>query len=439
VEVGGFDLVDQLKRYLMWRDRGYMSSNGRCFDIGITVGEALLKFERTGEPFSGVRGPKKAGNGSLMRVAPVPLFFAGEVEKAIELSGESSRTTHQEPATLDACRYMGALIVGALQNRPKEDLLADRFTPIAGYWSRKGLCPEIDEVASGSFKRREPPEIRGSGHVVRSLEAALWAFWKSDSFAEGCLLAVNLGDDADTTGAIYGQLAGAFYGDSGIPASWRDFLAKRDLILNLADRLYQAADRSRSATAPTAPGNEKGISSPMPFSRSYWVLPDKLLAGAYPGAPTAEEEERKLRALLDLGVTCFVNLMEESETAPDGKPIRQYAAVMNRLSLDRGLNVVQLCHPIKDVSVPSREKMTEILNDIDAAIAQGRRVYVHCLGGRGRTGTVIGCWLVRHGIASPRTAVQKIHRLRARTPDRDLPSPETQAQRLMVEGWRSGM
>src|SRR6202007_592417 len=97
---------------------------------------------------------------------------------------------------------------------------------------------QIGEIASGSFKHREPPVIAGSGYVVKSLEAALWAFHRSSDFREGCLLAVNLGDDADTTGAIYGQLAGVFYGEQAIPAAWKAMVEKRELIIDLADRLY---------------------------------------------------------------------------------------------------------------------------------------------------------------------------------------------------------
>jgi len=96
-------------------------------------------------------------------------------------------------------------------------------------------------VAEGSFLRREPPEIRGSGYVVATLEAALWAFARTDTFRDGALRVVNLGDDADTTGAVYGQLAGAFYGESGIPAEWLSRLCLRESIESLADRLYALA------------------------------------------------------------------------------------------------------------------------------------------------------------------------------------------------------
>jgi ADP-ribosylglycohydrolase len=168
------------------------------------------------------------------------MFYARDPENAVRMSGESSRTTHGTAACIDACRYYGGLIVGAVMGENKANLLAPHYSPVVGLWERDSLCPEIDEVAEGSFRRREPPEIVGSGYVVRSLEAALWAFHRSDTFRQGCLLAVNLGDDADTTAAIYGQLAGAHYGIEGIPREWRDAIAQGELILGLADGLLDA-------------------------------------------------------------------------------------------------------------------------------------------------------------------------------------------------------
>jgi len=144
---------------------------------------------------------------------------------------------------VDACRYLAALIVGAIAETPKEQLLSRRYSPVPGYWSKKPLTQEINEIAAGSFKVLEPPGIKGSGYVVKSLEAALWAFHKTDSFQDGCLLAVNLGDDADTTAAVYGQIAGAFYGEEGIPESWRKKLAGRDLIESFAERLFQSINK----------------------------------------------------------------------------------------------------------------------------------------------------------------------------------------------------
>jgi len=99
----------------------------------------------------------------------------------------------------------------------------------------------MDGIACGSFSRTEPAAITGSGYVGKSLEAVLWAFFKTSAFVEGCLAAVNLGDDADTTAAIYGQIAGAYYGINEIPRRWRDLIALKDTIESLADGLYQAA------------------------------------------------------------------------------------------------------------------------------------------------------------------------------------------------------
>jgi len=243
IELNGFDPIDQLQRYLQWYQAGHLSSTGQCFDIGNTVRSALMRFQRTGEPYCGSTKPRSAGNGSIMRLAPVPLFFAQNPQEAIEMSGMSSRTTHGAPTAIDACRYLGALIVGAVKGSTREELLSSYYSPIADYWTKHTLVKEIDAIAAGSFKHRQPPEIKGKGYVVASLEAALWAFYHSESFEEGCLLAVNLGDDADTTGAVYGQLAGAFYGKQGIPQSWRDKLAYYDLIEDFAEQLFSLAQQ----------------------------------------------------------------------------------------------------------------------------------------------------------------------------------------------------
>lgn len=213
--------------------------------MGRTVRNALTKFEQTGAPFCGDTNPETAGNGSLMRLAPVPLYFARDARLAIELAGESSRTTHGARAAVDACRYFGALIVGALNGASKKELLSSFYSPMSGLWQESDLCGEIKEIARGSYKKKKPPFIKGTGYVVKSLEAALWAFDTSDDFKTGCLRAVNLGNDADTTAAIYGQLAGCFYGVQGIPADWLDKVAKRDLIESFAGKLYTGSQNPR--------------------------------------------------------------------------------------------------------------------------------------------------------------------------------------------------
>lgn len=235
----GFDPIHQLTTYCRWYRGGHLSSTGVCFDIGNATAGALHRFERLPAPFCGSTDTRSAGNGSLMRLAPVPLAFATKPGVAIERAADSSRTTHAAEECVDACRYYAGLIVGAVQGLGKDELLSASWSPVANLWSEQSLSPKIAKIAAGSFKERMPPAIRGLGYVVPSLEAALWAFFRSDSFRNGALLAVNLGDDADTTGAIYGQLAGAYYGDAGIPEEWRQQLALRDLIESFSESLFE--------------------------------------------------------------------------------------------------------------------------------------------------------------------------------------------------------
>lgn len=228
----GFDLRDQLDRYLRWLRDGYLSSAEYAFGLGHTVSRALARYELTGDAYSsGLTEPLSAGNGSLMRLAPVPLFFAADRAEAIRFSGESSRATHATRLAIDGCRYFGALVAGAAAGLPKDDILAEDYF-------EGELAPEVEAVARGSFRRDDPPDA--SGYVVHTLEAALWALARSESFREGALLAVNLGGDADTTAAVFGQLAGALEGEDAIPAEWRERLVRRQLVERMADALYGA-------------------------------------------------------------------------------------------------------------------------------------------------------------------------------------------------------
>jgi ADP-ribosyl-[dinitrogen reductase] hydrolase len=234
----GFDARDQMERYVRWWRDGENSSTGRCFDIGNATAAALRRYVEDGDPYAGSADPHQAGNGSLMRLAPVVLWFAGDPARAEEMAAASSRTTHAAVEAVDACRYAARLLVRALAGAPKATLLS---TP------GDDLAPAVAAVAAGSYRDGEPPAIRGTGYVVRSLEAALWAFHRADSFRDGALAAVNLGEDADTTGAIYGQIAGAHYRADGIPADWLAALHERDRLRRLATALH---DRRPVASPP---------------------------------------------------------------------------------------------------------------------------------------------------------------------------------------------
>ena len=231
---GAFDPVDQLERYARWRREGYLSSTGRCFDIGGTVSEALRTFERSGNPRSGPTSPNRAGNGSIMRLAPVVLAFHPDRIAIDRYAAESSVTTHGAPEAVASCRILGGIVGAMLAGDGKAEALS---TVRPADW----MSPRLRQIAAAEYRGNGAEEVRGSGYAVDSLEAALWSFERTESFEAAILLAANLGDDADTTAAVCGQLAGAFYGASGIPARWRDKVAMGAMIEEWALRLLRAA------------------------------------------------------------------------------------------------------------------------------------------------------------------------------------------------------
>ena len=267
----GFVPYDQLVRYKWWRRYGYMSATGHCFDIGEATSDSIDVFEHRQSTLAKKQHLRLdqldylsdrlqlakfpvycsrtgvAGNGALMRLAPVPLFFRKHLEEAIVLSGYSGQITHGDEKAFDACRYYGALIFAALNGYDKGELLDDTFYVKHKPWfGQKLLCREIQAIAEGSYKKPGgyADGIRGKGYIVDALEAALWAFWSDEgSFEKGVLAAVNLGDDTDTTAAIYGQLAGAYYGYKKLPKKWTDQVYARKFILNLSKWIAYEGER----------------------------------------------------------------------------------------------------------------------------------------------------------------------------------------------------
>jgi len=229
IEKKGFDPIDQMDRYWNWYKNGYLSSTGRCFDIGNTVSYALDRYERTKNPFSGSTSPNMAGNGSLMRLAPIPIYYCPNLEKTIHFAGESSRTTHGAQECIEACQLFAEMIFLALSGQSKDQVLLQTKVSISS--------PKIKAIADGGYSSKPISQIRGTGYVVESLEAALWCFHQTDTFESAILQAANLGDDADTTAAICGQIAGAFYGETSIPNTWLNKLQMRKEITELANQL----------------------------------------------------------------------------------------------------------------------------------------------------------------------------------------------------------
>lgn len=229
---GRLDPGDLMTRFVAWRNEGHNSVTGECFDIGRATAAALDRYERTGEPLAGSAAPDTAGNGSLMRLAPVAIRWWRDPGQAREAARRQSRTTHAAAEAVAACDYFAGALVEAIAGRPKDFVLRSR--------TLAAESGKIAEVAAGSWRAKNRDEIRSTGYVVHTLEAALWAVGSTDSFQEALILAVNLGRDADTVGAVTGQLAGALRGFEAIPDSWLSALAWRDRLRESAGNLFEA-------------------------------------------------------------------------------------------------------------------------------------------------------------------------------------------------------
>lgn len=232
IEKKEFDAFDQMDKYYKWFSQGYNSSEEDCVDIGNATRSALYRFDDCGQPYCGDPSRSNAGNGSIMRLAPIGIFYQQNISALLKYAALSSKTTHSAPQCINSCKFLAYLISEAIAGTDKKTLLSD------GFWKFETLDESLNEILNGKYKEKNPPEINGAGYVITTLEAALWAFYHTNTFEEGALKVVNLGRDADTTGAVYGQIAGAFYGLESIPVKWLDKLYQKEHIESLAEKLY---------------------------------------------------------------------------------------------------------------------------------------------------------------------------------------------------------
>lgn len=241
-----FDATDLMERFVAWWQTGAYSSNGVCFDIGITTRQALERFVETGNPLAGTDDPMSAGNGALMRLAPVALWGLRVGEAAMRRTArQQSATTHAAAACLDASEAFAVMLFDAIRGGSKDSVLEN-----AGRTQTGG---EIRDVLAGRWRSKSRRGIASSGYVVHTLEAALWCVAGTDGFEEAALMAANLGDDADTVAAVTGQLAGAIYGAQAIPAPWLLRLAKREDLEAAARSLIESEPRVHRKSGPQRP------------------------------------------------------------------------------------------------------------------------------------------------------------------------------------------
>jgi ADP-ribosyl-[dinitrogen reductase] hydrolase len=240
----GWDLSDQARRYLDWYHYGRYSVIDRCFDIGMGTSHALHQFELHGDPLrSASDSTMSSGNGSIMRLAPVPIRYGHLAhENPLELARyaeESSLPTHASDQCLSTCRYLALVLSGLIEGLNRSDVLDPEWFALRELHGHNPPHSALQPTIDGSFRTKTESEISSSGYVIDTIEAALWAFHDAASFEEAVLRAVNLGVDADSVGAVCGQLAGAYWGEERIPREWRNNLARRDLIDPVLDRLVE--------------------------------------------------------------------------------------------------------------------------------------------------------------------------------------------------------
>ena len=233
------DVRDLMDRFVRWWRRGDYSHTGECDDIGNTTLDALDRYRQTGDPLAGSTDPGSAGNGSLMRLAPVALRFWNDRPRLIATAAEQSRTTHGAEEAVDACRAFAELLADAIAGSPRAAVLAPR---------RFEGAEAIARILAGSWRGRARDTISSSGYVVHTLEAAIWSVARTGNFRNAVLLAANLADDADTVAAVAGQLAGALYGLSGIPEPWLERLVWKDRLLAAGRRLLPGSLTGREET-----------------------------------------------------------------------------------------------------------------------------------------------------------------------------------------------
>ncbi|HEX8326599.1 MAG TPA: ADP-ribosylglycohydrolase family protein [Hymenobacter sp.] len=403
-----------------WVEEGFWTPQGRVFDIGITTREALNKLKKQGKnasPLVGGKDEMSNGNGALMRILPLAFYHSGhDLQARFQLIREASAITHGHVRSAIASflylEMAGHTRQGLAPPAAYARLCAQAPAQLAELSIAEKELAHFQRILGGELMNLPESAIASSGYVVHTLEAAFWCLLKYDTYAATVLAAVNLGEDTDTTGAVVGGLAGICYGEKAIPAAWLDVLVRRTDIEHLAHRMAQAC-------APA--------SLPRPIPNSYWAT-EQVLGAEYPGDKDLVKAKAKITALLAAGITDFYDLTEAHE-------LTSYEPLLEELASAKGIDITYQRYPIKDVDVPDSATLEAVLSALADTVHAGRKAAVHCWGGVGRTGTILGCYLVRAQNLSGSQALARIAQewQGVEKQNRKPNSPETAAQCRMVE------
>ena len=225
--------ADLLNRFWDWASKNEYCSQDKAFGFGQNTIRTLMKFYKTGQLKADSTGKRSDGNGSLMRLSPVAIVHWNNIEETRRIARRQSLTTHASVKGADCCELLGMLLCHVFSGMT----LSEALHTICSHDAIHSWDTEVLDLARGTWKNKSRDDISSRGYVVHTLEAALWCIHHTSSFEEALILAVNLGDDADTVGAVTGQLAGAMYGMESIPKRWKEQLVKPEMIDHCATEL----------------------------------------------------------------------------------------------------------------------------------------------------------------------------------------------------------
>lgn len=417
----GFDPEDLCSRFIHWYDSGYMTPLGKSFGIGKTTRHSIIRLKQGAFPeSSGGRTESDNGNGSLMRILPVALFFCG-LPKSMLFNAVSiiSSITHAHPISILCCFYYSLTAVNILEGLPLKDAYkaANRdFNSQIRLLKNRGLEDHIylfKRLLDGQLTETAEDDILSDGYVLNTLEASLWTLSKNRSYSSTVLNAVNLGADADTTGAVAGGLAGLLYGIKNIPEAWLEDLLGGNILAEKGRRFTDLIIKKK------------------PLDNAFWVLPGKFLAGEYPGSPDITEAQVKIESLLNAGIDSFIDLTEEGEKN-NGGILKPYKQILEKLSEKRGKDYFYKRIPIIDGGIPDPQTSKNLCDTLNQLFMQGRTPYLHCWGGHGRTGTALGIWLIKKGLADTDTVLHILRELHGKMQKGTYPCPETEEQKRLL-------